>query len=200
MDNLTANSYDTQAATLCNRYEAANVATLHDFLRHSIKPHARVLELGCGSGRDAAFMHSELHADITALDGATAMVAQARAAHPNIAARIHHAQLPLSNATKIADFANPDTFDFVTCLAMLMHVPEEDLSDLAFQIKQHLNPGGLLLISVSTGRTGLSDQRDATGRLLFERLGFQLLDHTTAPDALARSITWHQMVFLLPIP
>jgi ubiquinone/menaquinone biosynthesis C-methylase UbiE len=94
MDQTTAKTYDSDAHGFCERYEAADVAPLYEFLRRHVHTGMRVLEAGCGSRRDAAFMDSELGAEVTALDGSLSMVEQARVAHPEIADRIHHAVMP----------------------------------------------------------------------------------------------------------
>ena len=51
---------------------------LHDRLRHHLTPGAAVLEIGCGTGLDAAYM-AGLGAQVTATDISDGMLAQARA-------------------------------------------------------------------------------------------------------------------------
>ena len=203
VDKPTAKSYDSDAHGFCERYEAADVAELHEFLSRHVHEGMRVLEIGCGSGRDAAFMDSELGSEVTALDGSAAMVELARTAHPEIADRIHHTVMPLSDDEN-AEFA--ESFDVVVCLAMLMHLPDDELAALATQVRQWLKPDGVLLLSASTGRPGLTRNRDTSGRLFIDRppdilqsilanAGFRLLEHESVSDALHRDFIWHQMAF-----
>ena len=56
MPDTTIRYYTTHVKDLVLRYESADVQDLHTLLADSFLPGARLLELGCGSGRDAAFM------------------------------------------------------------------------------------------------------------------------------------------------
>lgn len=97
-------------------------------------------------------------------------------------------------------------FDGIYSIAVIMHVPDEQLFEFAFQIKSLLRPGGTVLLSFSTDRPGIVEDRDESGRLfrerppgqiqlLFERLGFQLLYSNGSEDGQSRDITWHTLVF-----
>jgi hypothetical protein len=101
-------------------------------------------------------------------------------------------------------------FDGLVCSAVLMHVPEEEWFEAAFSLKRLLRHRGRLWISVPLDRPGLNFEcRDTTGRLfkplhpeylllLFERLGFKLLQRQEEDDKLARSgIRWASFLFEL---
>lgn len=203
MDHLTVNAYDAEAPDLAQRYERAEPREVHAFLRRFVSSGLRVLDAGCGSGRDAAFM-KKLGADVFAVDAAAAMVQQAVQTHPELAGRVQQASFPVASQHALLG----QKFDVITCQAMLMHVPDEELFDLAFQFKQMLEKGGLLIVSASVDRQGLSDNRDGSGRLflerpageiqlLFERLGFRLLEQQQSSDAMGRQIRWYNLVFKL---
>ena len=53
--NKTQNYYSTNASLLSPRYESANVSELQSKLLNNFKNKHKILELGCGSGRDAAY-------------------------------------------------------------------------------------------------------------------------------------------------
>lgn len=56
MDQETAKYYDANAAAVAWRYEQVEMHGLHQLLLAHIAPGCRVLEIGCGSGREAAFL------------------------------------------------------------------------------------------------------------------------------------------------
>ena len=56
MDTATLNAYETRAAEFAARYGAADLAPLHRLLLVHLPPAGRVLEIGCGTGREAAFL------------------------------------------------------------------------------------------------------------------------------------------------
>lgn len=77
MGNPTISWYDDNAEQLASRYDQADAAPLHALLAKWIPSGSNVLEIGCGSGRDAFFLAS-LGCTVTALDGSESMIAEAR--------------------------------------------------------------------------------------------------------------------------
>lgn len=72
MDQSTLQYYEENAELLANRYNSADLSALHNILQRWLPPQGGVLEIGCGSGRDALFMKS-LGCHVTALDGNPSM-------------------------------------------------------------------------------------------------------------------------------
>jgi 2-polyprenyl-3-methyl-5-hydroxy-6-metoxy-1,4-benzoquinol methylase len=73
MNASTIAYYTTHWAERVQRYESAIVPDLHALLTSSFLPGSRLLELGCGSGRDAAFMLASGF-DVTASDAVGQMI------------------------------------------------------------------------------------------------------------------------------
>jgi SAM-dependent methyltransferase len=102
-----------------------------------------------------------------------------------------------------------ESFDAVIAVALLMHVPDQDLFETVFQIKRMLKPQGVVFLSISSGRSGIDEEGRGAGerlfrerpaeelQLLFERLGFRLTALHETPDALARGILWSSLVLQL---
>lgn len=120
--------YDDNAARLTPRYESAQPRALQQTLARWIRPGMRVVELGCGSGRDARFMAS-LVAQVTATDGSTAMVAEAN--RLGGAPEFLRLTLPATRTQLIERGLAANTpdgtpcdgrFDAVVSIAMLMHL------------------------------------------------------------------------------
>jgi SAM-dependent methyltransferase len=208
MDHATVDYYNRNARACGAKYESADMSHLdHLLLRHLPEQGARVLELGCGSGREAAFLLQSGH-DVRGIDASEGMIEEALRRHPELADRLSCAAVPLPEDTPLLD----ESFDAVISIALLMHVPDSDLFETVLQLKRVLKPAGVAFVSVSSGRPGVNtDSRGLGGRLfrerppeelqlLFERLGFRLAARYQTPDALQRGMLWHSLVFQLDEP
>lgn len=155
-----------------------------------------VLDVGCGTGRDAAYLLKR-GKHVIGIDGSEAMLAAARqifaAAKLDPEGRLHHAALPDLGIFEDA------RFDGLLCNAVLMHLPEESLFDTVYSLKRVLRSGGTLLLTIPESRPGIDPKthRDAGGRLytglpaaklqlLFERVGFRLESSEVVDDPLGR--------------
>lgn len=220
MDPETIQAYDAQATTLAARYDAAEVSAFHRLLLAHLAPGSRVMEVGCGSGRDAAFLAGSGFR-VVATDASAAMLEAFRGAAEG--RRISVVEFPATGTcylpcVQIAQVACPlpaehrlltERFDAIVAMAMLMHLPDADLFEFAYQLRHLLNPGGTVILSVSEGRTVDPASRDAQGRLfrerppaelelLFERLGFRLITRDENADALGReTLRWTTLVLRL---
>lgn len=203
MDPRTVNAYDAQAAAFAARYASADVSAFHRLLLAHLPPAARVLEIGCGSGRDAAFLASHGFR-VVATDPSAAMLAAFQSAiSPNLQLACASFPLPPDHVLLA------DRFDAVVAMAVVMHIPDADLFEFAYQVRQMLAPGGTVILSTSEGREVDAESRDAQGRLfrerppaelvlLFERLGFRLVHRDDNADGLGRSgLRWTTLVLRL---
>jgi 2-polyprenyl-3-methyl-5-hydroxy-6-metoxy-1,4-benzoquinol methylase len=203
MDAATAQFYRIHAAEVAGRYVAAGSAAARLF-PVSFPPGSRVLDVGCGSGRDVNAL-IEAGYEATGVDGSESMLREAASRYPSLGGRMTVDSLPLLASI-------PDgVYDGILCWAVLMHVPEEHLFDTVFNLRRLLKPGGRLLISTplqgpTVDRITL---RDADGRLfngvtpenlrfLFEKIGFRLLNRWDEEDSLGRpERRWATQLFAL---
>lgn len=208
MDPRTVNIYDAAAAALAARYAAADVSAFHRLLRAHLPPRGRVLEIGCGTGRDAACLAAHGFR-VVATDASAAMLDAFRASPRADLSVADYPDAPLRYGPSVqvaqASFPLPadhallsDRFDAVVAMAVVMHIADADLFEFAFQVRQMLAPGGTVILSASEGRALGADSRDAQGRLfrerpagelalLFERLGFRLIAREETSDGLGRN-------------
>ncbi len=191
MPDTTIAYYTTHVRELVRRYESATVSDLHALLADSFPPGARLLELGCGSGRDSAFM-LENGFDVTASDGVQEMIDAAADCHPVLDGRLHHIRLPEDLTPTLG------IFDGVYAVATLMHLTRPDIQEVFSRIHRILVPGGRLFFSVPLHRDDVAaDEFDAKGRRftplthaewtgLCRRGGFEILTATPTSDGLGR--------------
>ncbi len=199
MTDRTISWYDENAKGLSLRYNQADTEPLHALLRKWIPSGSSVLEIGCGSGRDAVFLASQ-GCRVTATDGSDAMLQAARQNLPKGAERnvsFLPALFPLTEDHPLLKH----TFDAITAIAVLMHIPDSELFSFACQLKALLKDQGIFFCSFSSGERKEKDDRlfeDRTPeevRSLFERQGLRLLAREETKDGLGRDILWTTMVF-----
>lgn len=115
----------------------------------SLKPFAglAVLDVGCGGGL-VAEPHSRLGGRVTAIDPALENIAVAQAHAAEQGLRIDYRAIRLEDV-----IAEGRTFDLVTCLEVLEHVP--DPAGFLALLARVVQPGGLLVLS-TINRTAAS--------------------------------------------
>jgi cyclopropane fatty-acyl-phospholipid synthase-like methyltransferase len=189
--DTTIKYYTTHVKDLVRRYESADVKDLHTLLTDSFPPGARLLELGCGSGRDAAFM-LENGFDVTASDGVQEMIDAAAACHPALAGRLCRICLPRDLTPALGPF------DGIYAVATLMHLTRPDIQEVFARVRRMLVPDGRLFFSVPFQRDDVTDDEfDANGRRftplthagwtgLCREAGFEILTSTPTSDGLGR--------------
>jgi SAM-dependent methyltransferase len=169
--------YDGWAAT---GRESAHSAISRHFAA-AFAPGARVLDVGCGMGRDLAVLR-EMGFDACGVEPHDAMRARALELHPTLAARIASASLP--------DLGQPfgGGFDAVVCSAVLMHVTADALPASLAALNAVLVPQARVLMAVPEMQANLLvDGHDQDGRAftnhapehvvrLMAELGFALVN------------------------
>lgn len=115
-----------------------------------LAPGARILELGCGAGQDAAHMAARGFI-VDPTDATEAMVQLARQTH-GVPAR----------QTRFAELDAEAVYDAVWAHACLIHVPRADFPDILARIRRALRPGGWHFANFKLGD---GEGRDPLGRL-----------------------------------
>ncbi|MEC4020422.1 class I SAM-dependent methyltransferase, partial [Streptomyces sp. H27-D2] len=108
--------------------------------RHDAGP--RVLDAGCGTGRDARHLHDQGR-QVVGIDLAEPMLAYGRRQHPG----------PEYRTADLRGFALDRTFDAVLCLdsALLYCHTNDELTGFLDSCRRHLAPGGLLVAELRNG-------------------------------------------------
>jgi tellurite methyltransferase len=130
--------------TLQQQFGQIDIYLFDQLLRGNITPGMRVLDAGCGSGRNLIYLLREGH-EIFASDQNPAAVAQTRALAPNLPAENFRVE-PIEN------ISYPDaSFDLVLCSAVL-HFSRDDahFNAMLENLWRMLKPGGLLFCRLAS--------------------------------------------------
>ncbi len=145
---MTLKYYQDNAQTFFDGTVNVDMSSLYETFTQHLAPGARVLDAGCGSGRDAKAFQ-EMGYQVEAFDASPAMVELAR----------EHTGLPV----KVMSFAEVDwkeEFDGIWCCASLLHVPAVELPGVMRRLADALKPGGVWYVSFKYG----DGEREVDGR------------------------------------
>ncbi len=139
----------------------------------------RILDLGCGPGRDLAELRRRGHVPV-GLDGCARFVRMAR--RQSGAEVLHQDLLRLR--------LPPSSFDGIFANASLFHVPRQELDRVLSELRACLQPGGVLMSSNPRGddREGYVGERygvfyaDDTWCERVRRAGFELVESFRRPS------------------
>ncbi len=145
---MTLKYYQDNAQTFFDGTVNVDMSSLYETFTKHLAPGARVLDAGCGSGRDAkAFL--EMGYQVEAFDASSAMVELAR----------EHTGLQVQLMT-FADVEWKEEFDGIWCCASLLHVPAVELPGVMGKLADALKPGGVWYVSFKYG----DGEREVDGR------------------------------------
>jgi SAM-dependent methyltransferase len=155
MDRQTLAAYDAGAVGFAKDWhDQPPPADLHVLVRRFFRVGGRTADIGCGSGREVAFLASNGF-DAIGYDASDALLDQARARYPKLS--FQPACLP-----ELAGF-HDGSFDNVLCETVIMHLPRGQIAPAVHRLLQVLKPGGILYLSWRV--TDGTDLRDPVGRL-----------------------------------
>lgn len=146
-DDKTLRFYAKNAATYAQHRTRPSGEQL-DAVLAALPPAARILELGCGNGMDAAHM-LELGFDVDATDGTPELVDEARKR--------------LGDRARVLRFEDLDAvsaYEGVWACASLLHVSAATLPDILGRIRLALRPGGVFVASFKSGSGEGRDSMD----------------------------------------
>ena len=150
-DLATLGCYAERARVYAETARDGPSQRLNAFLKR-LCPAARILELGCGDGRDSEAMLT-LGCDVEPTDGVASMArqAEARLGRPVRVMRVR----------RFDELDSTGAYDGVWANASLLHVPRLAFPSVVARIYRALKPGG---VHAASYKAGEAEGRDGLGR------------------------------------
>jgi SAM-dependent methyltransferase len=193
----TVASYDRAAEQFAARWSDLRLDRALDAFAGRVTGRRRVLDLGCGPGRDVHFL-TQLGCQAVGLDLSAGMLAQARSRLPAV---------PLVRADLRRIPFSPGAFDGIWACASLLHLRRADLPATLTELSRLLrSPGGVLYVALKGGQgerwvTGSSGERyffayyqPAEVETLLDAARFQVVESWVTPDQAGRDEPWLNVV------
>lgn len=190
--------YASEAKDLLRRYETYCFEEVHEPVLHLLpKSPSRVLELGAGTGRDAAAFARQGHA-VTAVEPTDALRIPAMSLHPDRAIEWIDDSLPALARLKDRRGA----FDLIMLTAVWMHLDERERAEGMVEIARLAAPGAKVFFMlrhgpVPEGRRMFDVSADETAALAALH-GFEpifSLRHASLSKANDKSgVTWSRLI------
>lgn len=151
-EELTKRSYNKtaplwSAAHLTYGYWADELKLFKELL-----PEGKILEIGCGGGRDARDL-TEAGYGYLGTDISEGLVKEARKNNPKAAFEVF----------SLYDLNFKDKFDGFWCSAVLIHVPKQRIDEALRSIKRNIKAGGIGLIVIKRGKGEQIERREEFG-------------------------------------
>ncbi|MEP0915078.1 methyltransferase domain-containing protein [Leptolyngbya sp. GB1-A1] len=200
--------YEQNAANIIPAYESLRAEEVHSWLSGLI-PHSSagetashcpslILDVGAGSGRDAAWLASLGH-EVIAAEPAAAMREEGQRLHPDARIRWTDDCLPALQHVHRLGMA----FDFILLSAVWMHVPPAERSRAFRKVITLLKPGGLLAITL---RHGVAEAEREIYEVTWEEIerlarnhGATIVRKVEESDRLGRpDVSWTHVALTLP--
>jgi SAM-dependent methyltransferase len=144
----TISYYNRNSESFIESTLEVDVSELYSPFLKSVPRNGRILDLGCGSGRDTRYFVENSY-DVVAVDASSEMVAATR--------NVTSADV---RQMRFDEIVFRDEFDGIWACASLLHVPKEGLADILRLCVQALRPQGVIYVSFKYG----TSEREAGGR------------------------------------
>jgi ubiquinone/menaquinone biosynthesis C-methylase UbiE len=118
------------------------VETEMAFILDKIDPSAHVLDLGCGTGRITIPM-AQRACQVTGVDLSAQMIARLREKAEKLGLNVDLREADMEQLPFEAS-----SFDVITCVLALMHIPPESRQPVFVEANRVLKPGGKMIVTV----------------------------------------------------
>ena len=146
--NETLAYYNQNADAFIEGTQHADMSEQYRFFLKHLSPGGKLLDLGCGSGRDSAYF-SSLGFEVTAVDGSEELCKRVKENYGVEALCIN-----------FEDISFDAEFDAIWACASLLHVEKVNMPKVLNKVSAALKPGGVLYASFKYG----SSERVSNGR------------------------------------
>ena len=135
----TLDYYNKNADAYIEKTRFMDVSSLYEDFEECLSPGDRILDLGCGSGRDAKHFLEQGY-EVVAVDGSVELCKRAE----------YYLGIPVRHLM-FFDLAFHEEFDGVWACASLLHVPKAEITETLHKVCSSLKVGGVLYASFKYG-------------------------------------------------
>lgn len=195
MDFYKKNATAYAESTFSTEFAQAIYNGMKDYLLFN-EDNAPILDIGCGSGRDANHLISLGH-QVDAFDQSPEMIEEAQ--------RL----TGLKDVFKVGsaqDFQTDRQYQFAYSIACLLHLNDDEFQDAITHIFNHIHDGGFFFFTLKKGE---GEETDQAGRYfnyytedkiqqVFKRLGLFVLDVKEVADLTRPDTAWYYILIQKP--
>lgn len=191
--------YEQHASRLVTQYDSLSFEDVHaDLIPLLPAWGATVLDIGAGSGRDAAWLAAKGY-DVVAVEPSDAMLAHARTRHPS--SRIQWLSDSLPDLAKVRRLGL--NFELILLSAVWMHIPHAARQRALRKLATLLAPKGRIAISLRLGAPDTERPMYEVSLLelagLAQQFGLRIVHTSDSQDKLGRgAVSWTNVVLGLP--
>lgn len=173
--------YDINAEAYRQAAEACRPQAEWDIFLRDLPPRSRILDAGCGTGRDLEVFRAAGHR-VTGLDPSAEMRRIARA---RLGACVR------LRAERLQEFQDPEgSWDGVWAMASLLHIPAAEQATVVAKLFQSLSPGGIFYACWKLqGEDEKPERSDGQGRPMCA-MSIARAEEIAAPMTLCRVSIW----------
>ena len=191
--------YDVHAQQLTEQYESLEAHSVHQWLMDLLPTgiNSRALDVGAGSGRDAAWLVSRGF-EVWAVEPSEVMRQEAQKRHAEAAITWLDDHLPELERTRLAASQQGISFTFILMSAVWMHLAPQLRATAFKNLMGLLAAGGVLAVTLRCGpapaEREVYEVTEEEIRQLSTEFGATVLRCLSAPDQSGRpEVSWIQM-------
>ncbi|QUE32430.1 class I SAM-dependent methyltransferase [Francisella philomiragia] len=189
MNNTTKKYYNEKAVVYVRNTTNIDFSDLYKRLDQYVVSSESILDIGCGSGRDA-FYFANKGIKVTAIDFSKNIINEAKRIN-------NHSNIEYIVAD-VKNYNTDEKYDLIWANASLLHLEKDKLGEVLKNIKKMLSTKGCFYSCFKQGNNSEVDDLgryfayydEQTLKNIFENLDFNIRDFFITYDKTGRNVTW----------